>query len=261
VSSGLLTLESGVTVAGRVVFNGASPPTDATAGVNVRLTPAHGDQGAADVRTAVVTPERTFMIVGVVPGEYLLSASLIARGTPAVGWTFRSASVGGRDVTDLPLVIAAGTEPDNLMVSFSNRSTEISGLLQDASGRSAPEYFIVVFPANRALWAAGSRRIQQARPATDGRFTITGLPAGDYALAATTDVQPSDLLDPAFLDQLLAASLVRLSLEEGARVTQDIRVAGKETPIPAASRSGVTAHSDHGSGTARPRFVTAYPRH
>jgi uncharacterized protein (DUF2141 family) len=220
-----LTLEPGVTVTGHVVFDGASPPAAAAAGVSVRLTPAHSDQGAADVRSAVATAEHTFTLAGVVPGEYLLSASLIARAGTVVGWTFRSASVGGHDVTDVPIMIAAGTAVDNAAVSFTDRPTEISGVFEDAGGRPAPEYFIVAFPVNRALWTAGSRRIQQVRPATDGKFTIRGLPAGDYALAATTDVRPDDLLDPAFFGQLLTARPIRISLKDGAKVTQNIRVA------------------------------------
>ena len=228
VSGVSLMLEPGVTVTGRVAFDGASPPAADTAIVRVRLTPARGDQGAADVRSAPATPERTFTIAGVAPGEYVLSASLIPRSTPIAGWTFKSASAGGRDLTDLPLAIAAGTGVNNVVVSFTDRPTEISGVIEDAKGRPAPEYLVVALPVNRALWTASAnvKRIQYVRPATDGTFTIRGLPAGDYALASTTDVQPDDLLDRAFLEQLLASTPVRIVLKDGEKVVQSLRVVG-----------------------------------
>jgi hypothetical protein len=70
-----------------------------------------------------------------------------------------------------------------------------------------------------------ARRITATRPGTDGRFTFRGLPAGDYRLTAVTDVEPGEWYDPAFLNQLGSVS-IPISLTEGQRKVQDIRLAG-----------------------------------
>ena len=64
-----------------------------------------------------------------------------------------------------------------------------------------------------------------ARPDTAGRFTFRQLPAGDYRLTAVTDVEQGEWFDPAFLEQLLNASIA-VSLRDGEKKTQDIKVAG-----------------------------------
>ena len=67
-------------------------------------------------------------------------------------------------------------------------------------------------------------RIQATRPTTGGRFNFAGLPAGEYRMAAVSDVEPGTWFDPAFLRQLLNAS-IPVSLAEGQTRTQDLKVA------------------------------------
>ena len=99
------------------------------------------------------------------------------------------------------------------------------------SGAPLPACYVVVFPADRALWATGSlqsiyeRRVTQRRPATDGRFVFDGLPPGDYLLAAVSHLDPAGWRTAEFLESLVARS-VRVSLAEGQRRTHDIRVNG-----------------------------------
>ena len=222
--SGLsLSLERGVSVTGRVVFEGASPPPAGGIGVSVRLTPVGEVQSPDNVRITSTTPEGTFAIIGVAPGNYSLSTALVARSAPIKGWTFKSASAAGRDFTDMPLTVAPGKAVESIVVSFSDRSTEINGVFRDASGRPSSEYFIVALPTNRDLWSAASNRTRLARPGTDGHYLITGLPAGDYFVAATTDAAPDDLSDASFLSRL-AESAITITLAEGQTKTQDLRI-------------------------------------
>jgi hypothetical protein len=81
----------------------------------------------------------------------------------------------------------------------------------------------VAFAADRQFWTPQSRRIRQTRPASDGRFSIKGLPAGDYLLAALTDVERDEWFDPAFLAQLVPAA-VRVTLSDGVVTTQNLRI-------------------------------------
>ena len=84
-------------------------------------------------------------------------------------------------------------------------------------------YSIVVFTVERSLWLPNARRIKLAQPATDGSFSISGLPAGNYAIVAAEDVEAADLADHAFLS-LLLESAYKLTLSEGERKLQDLKV-------------------------------------
>jgi hypothetical protein len=221
-----LALQLGITISGRVVFDGASAPTAGDVRVGVTLTPAPGSAPGLESHSASATADRQFTIMGAAPGGYVMSASLALVGNPGNRWTFKSATLNARDVTDSPLELVASRDVSGVVVTFTDHPSEIAGVFQDASGRPAPEYFVIVFPVNRDLWTTAPRRIQQVRPATDGKFRIIGLPAGDYVLAATTDVEPNEWYDPAFLERLLPMSAVRVSLADGEKKTQDIKIGG-----------------------------------
>ena len=62
-----------------------------------------------------------------------------------------------------------------------------------------------------------------ARPATDGAFTMKGVPAGEYFLAALLDLEAGEWNDPALLDKLVSAS-VKISLRDGETTTQNYRM-------------------------------------
>jgi hypothetical protein len=63
-----------------------------------------------------------------------------------------------------------------------------------------------------------------ARPAPDGRYTVRGLPAGTYIVAAVNDLDNGAQFDPEFLKSMAAASSMRVTLVEGSKVAQDLRV-------------------------------------
>jgi len=73
------------------------------------------------------------------------------------------------------------------------------------------------------LWAWQSRRIQAARPSSDGKFTFRNLPAGDYLLGAATEVEQYQWFERAFLTELSPAS-AKVTLGEGERKVQGIQL-------------------------------------
>jgi hypothetical protein len=140
-------------------------------------------------------------------------------------YPLRSAVVGGRDVLDIPIQIEPSTALSGAVLTFSDRHTQLSGTLEVPAGRSASEYFIVVFPEDRSMWRPRARRIQSARAGTDGAYVVRDLPPGTYRLAALIDLGPDDLIDPAFFEALLAAS-IRFTLGDGEQKTQGLKVGG-----------------------------------
>jgi hypothetical protein len=221
ISNLILTLQPGMTITGTVVFEATTltpPPVNTVQTfLSAVLT---GSQVSVGQLGGTVGGTGAFAVTGVMPGRYNLRVVLPA-GTS--GWLVRSALLGGRDILDEGLDVRPGENVSGVSVTYTDRPAEISGTLQDPSGRPAPDYVIIVFPAEKTWWRPGARRIRQVRPGTDGRFIVNNLIAGQYLIAAATDVEPNEWYDPAFLEQLVAGA-VPITLTEGEKKTQDIRI-------------------------------------
>jgi hypothetical protein len=228
-----LDLQPGLTLSGRVTVEGSGAPDLSTAVVS--LVPGSfsfmmiGIGG--EPNQSITDAEGRFTLGNVIPGKYRVDARL---GVPGGGWTLKSAVVKGRDSLDFPFEVEPNDKIGEAVVTFTNQTQEVTGTLQDASGRPSPDFTIVIFPADKTYWSA-TRRIRTARPATDGRFLVPGLPAGDYRIAALVDLAPGEATDPDLLDQLVPAS-VAFSLRDGERKVQDIKIAA-----PSASAGSTSA--------------------
>jgi len=212
-----VVLAPGGTISGRIVFDGASKPPAATAVLPILQRPVI--PGPTYDRTA----DGKFVISNIPPGKYRLRIN----GRPPAGWLLRSAMVNGADASDIEFEIKSNETIDNIVVTLTDRGAEVSGRFMDAAGKPAPEYVLLVFSADRRFWAPRSLRTQQVRPDANGTFVARDLPAGDYFISAVTDLEDGEWNDPAFLAALAAASPVRITLAEGEKKVQDIRVGAK----------------------------------
>jgi len=215
----VLPLRAGLDVGGAFVFDGTPPEPPDLGRIRVQLTPA----GTSAIENTMAPPAAVynagrFTLRGVMPGRYRIAAT----GLPG-GWNLKSAVFGDTDVLDTPLEVKPGDDLAGGILTFTRRATELSGMLQDQSGKPISDYTIVVFPPDRRYWTPMSRRIQAMRPATDGRFSFKNLPPGPYRLIAVVDPEPGQWFDPAFLDQLLGAAMA-VDLDDGERKVQDVRV-------------------------------------
>jgi hypothetical protein len=216
-----LTLQAGVRIAGRAVFDGVGSPIINVAGLTVHLNPsvttdsagAMGGQGSGPV-----AQDGQFTITNVIPGLYRVSTMGLFGRQPV------SVDVGGKDALDFLLDVEPGKDVSDLVVTMSNRTTEIQGTVRDSTGHVVPGFMAIAFAQDERYWTPQSRRIQAARTSTDGGFSLQGLPAGDYRLVAVSDVEPGAWFGPAFLRQVVGQSIgVTLSL--GDRKVQDLRLA------------------------------------
>jgi hypothetical protein len=221
----VLTLQPGMTVSGRVAFDGATaqPPADLSR-LRVSLSPFAPTAATRLLATAVqgrVDASGKFTIAGVSPGRYRLTGS-----GAGPGWTVGSSVVSGQDTLDVPLEVKPNQSVSNAVLTFTDRQTEVTGTLVDAKGQPAPDYTIIIYPAEREYWTPQSRRVQSARPATDGRFIFRNLPAGEYRVAAVLDPEPGTWYDPQFLQQLESSSM-HVPLGPGEKKVQNLRVGGQ----------------------------------
>lgn len=215
-----IDLHAGLTVSGRVAFDGASPPPS-LAGTHFFLVPLGSGGSQPGPSGGDVDTKGMFTFSGVTPGRYRLSRL----GSSLGSWCPKTAAADGRDVLDSPLEITNSSVKE-LLVTFTDQPTQVSGVLQDASGRPASDYFIIAFASDKSYWTPGSRRVVETRPANDGRYSIVGLPPGPYRIAALTDVEAGESNDPGFLSSLGQAS-IGVTLVEGQRLVQDLRLAGR----------------------------------
>jgi hypothetical protein len=225
-----LRLEPGLAIPGRVEFQseaGQKPPNFTS--VRPSLGPwqtGAGPSVSITVPSVPVDAEGKFRFPSVVPGRYQASGYLsVLNRDQTPPWVMKSVTAGGQDVTDAPLEIRPRDEPPEIVITFTDKVTEISGTLFDAAGRPNSDLSIIMFSANRQFWRQGSSRIRPVRPASDGKFKLAGLPPGEYYLAAVTDYEYTDLYDASFLDQLTAGAF-KVTLGEGEKKVQDIRMGG-----------------------------------
>jgi hypothetical protein len=237
----VLNLQAGMTVSGQVRFEGAGQPPADLSIVRVSLS-GRGPQAfeIGGIPPTQADASGRFSIPGVSPGRYSLTAVMAGSGAgggrggrggaaapPGVAgqWTLQSAMYNGQDLLDFPVDIAPNQSLQNVLLTYTDKMQELTGTIQDTSGRPTSDFTIIVFPSEPRFWMPQARRITATRPGTDGRFTFRGLPAGSYRLTAVTDVEPGEWYDPAFLNQLGSVS-IPISLSEGERKVQDIRLAG-----------------------------------
>jgi hypothetical protein len=230
----VLAMRPGMTVSGRVAFEGTSPPVDDLTRVRVGLTPSTNDGIAFNVGAKPGAANGTFTLTGVTPGRYRPTASVAApaagRGTaPVPGgptpWRLKSAMWQGRDLLDLLLDVRPNEDVTDVTLTFTDLTTELSGSLLTTGGDPASGYMVLVFPEDSSLWLPTSRRIRQIQPAPDGTYKAVNLPSGAYYLGAVTDADSGDLSDPSFLEQVAAASL-RITIADGGKTVQNLRLKG-----------------------------------
>ena len=214
-----LTLQSGMTITGKIAFDGSGQiPQDLTS-VRMFLSPFSALDPRASSAIGSVDAEGKFKIADVPPGNYRITAT-----PPGGQWRPKSVDVAGRDALDFPLEVKANEDVTNAVVTFTDRATDVSGTLQDTAGAPTADYTVVLFAQDARYWTPQSRRVVATRPATDGKFRFGNLPAGDYRMIAVADIEPGQWNDPALLRQLINGSIA-ISVNEGDRKVQDIRVA------------------------------------
>lgn len=215
----VLTLGPAPSITGRVVFEpgDVAPLNLASVGVQMLLRPTNG---SLPVRVAA---DGTFRFAVVEPGRYRLTASVAAANRGP--WSVKSIMSKGVDLLDAPIEVGAAEGLTDVVVTFTTKSTSLSGTLSGADGAPAPGYYVVVFPTDPALWTSASRRIPApARASTDGRFSFQALPPGQYFLAAVTSADATDLADPAYLKTLTPVAIT-VALADGEQKTQDVKFA------------------------------------
>src|SRR5262245_23718046 len=205
-----------VTVRGRLLVDPAAaaslPPRLMLQAFPVQMVPMLGPRAPATVQD-----DMSFELKSP-PGLYRLN--LMPAGQ---GWTIRSTRLAGNDVTDAGFEVKVNEEINGLEVELTNKLTTTSGLVTNARGDTVKDYTTLVFAQDQARWTGNTRYQGQGRPDQDGRFKISGLPAGEYYIIAVDRVETGASGDPEFLERIRTKAS-RLTLDEGETKTVDLKL-------------------------------------
>jgi protocatechuate 3,4-dioxygenase beta subunit len=208
-----ITTSRGVILRGRVVFEGAAQrPTN-----TVRINPQPTDGARAgmafagnDQANGVVGTDGVFQLrVGF--GKVLFRAG-------AQGWTLKSVTLDGQDVTDTPVEPAGGT----LRIVLTDKTQTVSGTVESRNQPARGSY-VVIQPEDDLVPAAAQRYSRVARPDDSGRYTVNGLPPGRYVAAAVESLSQGIEWSPAFR-QMLLGSGESFTLAEGQTLALNLRL-------------------------------------
>ena len=195
----------GGTVSGRVQFEGSSAPPDCRRTACLPFLSLRGQKTAPSPATDIrgLMDEAGPIVFSAVPaGSYAFEMR-----SPMNGWTISAVSLGGHDLTDLPIEVGPRQDISGLVVTFSDRPTELSGKTPvGGMSPTADAVSIVVFSTDRRFWGAGTRRVRVARPDTSGQYRLSGLPPGEYFVAVVTDFDAEAELDASRLSALEATA-------------------------------------------------------
>ena len=218
----VISTSPGSKVAGRVSFEG-NDPTSPVRALGLSVSPA--DPAYTPARSVYeggfIDTDRRFEFTGLIgPGRFALE------GAPS-GWWLESVTIDGIDVTDMPVTFGAQDHRDVVAVIATNGG-RVDGRVTGPQGPSFLRQSVAVFSIDESRWFYRSRHLRLARVAPDGRFSVSGLPPGEYWIAARetafeegayTSWQHTD-----FLTGLIPGAQ-RIRLVDGDRTLVDLRLA------------------------------------
>jgi hypothetical protein len=140
--------------------------------------------GVNSAVNATINPDGTFELGPVVPGEYFFRWP-VASTAPWVA----TVHAGSRDITDIPLVVGDGIVPPLRVVMTSEPRATLRGTVTTSTVATEVLRTVAVFPQDRSLWnalPASARRFKFEHIDPRGQFVVTGLPPGDYFVAAVS---------------------------------------------------------------------------
>jgi protocatechuate 3,4-dioxygenase beta subunit len=174
----------GGTIKGRVIYEGGQPPAGTgTSSMRVicQVAPGEGPMMMGSVPRPIEDSGQ-FEVIGVHS-----PCQIRALQTPA-NWTVKAVLHESRDIIDRPITLSGTETLTGVQVILTNRLTTLTGGVADANQRPTRDYVVIVHPEDVEKVGPPSRYVRIARADQDGQFKVTGLPPGDYLVAAVVQL-------------------------------------------------------------------------
>ena len=213
----------GATIKGVVMTDDGTPPPFRPE--QVQIFPQAADMGVTMMGggPVKVNDDYTFEINSLYDRRLIRASAGAGMGTPS-GWYLKSVIYDGADVIDSGIEFTPGRAYEGLQIVFTQKTTDLSGLVTDDRGKPVLDVSVVIFPSNRELWNGQSRYIRTLRPDTNGRYNVKSLPPNDdYLVIAVQNLESGQGGDPEFLNRAREQA-ASFSLTEGETKAVDVKV-------------------------------------
>ena len=213
-----ITTRPGITISGRVVFPGNTPPK-------------HPDGPDPRVYASSANPEDEGRGISLRPGDGVpdekgrfqirgVSGHVLFRlvSLPATH-ILKSVTLNGADITDRPYDTNNGdvTGLEILM----GEPAQINGTARNARGELVRDFRVSLFPAHAKPSSLTTRFMRTASADRNGRFQFIQLSAGEYLGVAVESFEQGEEWDPAFQQRVLPAAR-RFAIKEGQTLTIEL---------------------------------------
>jgi len=151
------------------------------------LTSAEGSSTVAQVKA-----DGSFEWKNIPAGHYFIQ---ISDASAMPDWFLKSVAAAGRDIADSGISVSDGTTALDLVASANGAVVE--GVVDSQKGEPIAEAVVVAVPEARLR--SHPDRFRKAISDQQGRFTLTGLPPGDYTLFAWESIEGDAYCNSEFL--------------------------------------------------------------
>jgi carboxypeptidase family protein len=193
---------TGVSVSGRVVLQGQTTQGVSLRGIQVSAMAPSGTQSIMGIAGRALGGGRVNNDDGTFDLRGLAGPQMIRVGNTPTGWVLKSITLEGEDITDTPFDFKTGRNLSGLVVTLTDKMTDLSGTVSDSRGQPVKDYVVVIFPDDSNLWGGQSRFVRTSRPNQDGTFDVKGLPPAEYLAVALDSLENGTQSDPAVLERL-----------------------------------------------------------
>jgi hypothetical protein len=219
----MVTTSVGATLRGAIVTDDGTPPPFRADQVQLFPTSVEPNNMMMGSGPPRINDDFTFEMTGLFDRR-IIRGSVGAMSGSNLGWSLKAVILNSEDVTDSGIEFAPGRSYDGLQVVFTQKVTDLSGMVTDDRNNPVVDATVIVFPVNRERWVFQSRYLRSVRPDTNGRYTVRNLPpADDYLVIAVRNLEQGQFSDPEFLARAAEAAK-SFSLSEGEMKAVDIRV-------------------------------------
>jgi hypothetical protein len=111
-----------------------------------------------------------------------------------------------------------------VVITFTDKTTAVTGAVRDDRGRPVPDATVIVFPVEREQWTNygfNPGRLRAAPQATNGTFREANLPPGEYFVAAVRLEPGVEWRRAAFLDAV-SRMAARVTIDWGDAKSVDV---------------------------------------
>jgi hypothetical protein len=215
-----MTLRPGAILDGSVILetrHGTKPPVMST--LRVRAPFVDGNS-FGDALTGTVQADGSYAIRGIMTGAHQIALE----GVPAP-WVLKSVTLHGADITDLELDVAERQQFHDVRITITDAGSEVSGIVQNARDLPVANMGVMVFAKVPLFWMRTNRRMRMTYTDREGRFSVPGLPAGEYLAIASASIDQSDLGRPDRLHALQPLAVPFRLASDSDHATVTLRVA------------------------------------